>query len=294
MAHLPVLLAEVVAGLALRPGMLIVDCTCGGGGHSAAIARQIGAQGRLLALDRDPLVSEYARAVLAEHPNIELCPQNFCHLPEVLAARQIPAVDGILIDLGVSSFQIDDPGRGFSWQKDCPLDMRMDTRREQTAADLLAAAAESELADLIYKYGEERHSRRIARLICLARKETKLTASGQLKTIVWRAAGGSYAAKTASVARVFQALRIAVNDELNVLEKSLAKLVSCLKPGGRIAVISFHSLEDRIVKNTFRELQKQNSLTLLSKKPLTAGTAELKNNPRARSAKLRIGAKNAG
>lgn len=292
MTHLAVLPAEVIAGLALQPGMTIVDCTLGGGGHSAAIAQCIGEQGRIIALDQDPLVCEYAKTVLTQYPQIELAQQNFCHLPKVLAEKKISAVDGILLDLGVSSFQIDDPQRGFSWQKDCPLDMRMNRQNQLTAAELLNNTPESELADIIYKYGEERYSRRIARSICLAREKNKLTASGQLRDIVWRAAQGNYAAKTASLARVFQALRIAVNDELNILEKNLSNIISFLKPGGRIAVISFHSLEDRIVKNIFRELQKQNILTLVNKKPITAEAQELKNNPRARSAKLRVGEKN--
>ena len=290
MGHIPVLLTEVADGLNLRNGAIIVDCTFGGGGHSTAIAQAIGTQGRIIALDQDPAVREYAAPVLNTYPYIELVQKNFSELTEVLKERGISAVDGMVFDLGISSFQIDEPERGFSWQQDCPLDMRMNTNKALTAADIVNQSRESDLADTIYRYGEERYSRRIAKNICLTRQKDRITTSGQLKTIILRSVTGSYAAKNASISRVFQALRIAVNDELGILENSLRGAVALLKPGGRLAVISFHSLEDRIVKNTFRALK--SCLTSLTKKPLTAGAAELKNNPRARSAKLRIGEKN--
>lgn len=289
MGHIPVMLTEVLSGLAPRRGDTIVDCTFGGGGHSSAIAECIGAEGRIIAFDQDPKVREYAAPVLEKYPNIELVQKNFCNLTAVLNERGISNIDGIVFDLGISSFQIDRPERGFSWQQDCALDMRMNPDNSITAAQIVNTYGEKELADLIYNYGEERHSRRIARQICLTRNKHPINTSTELKNIISRSVSGSYSARNASISRVFQALRIAVNDELGILENSLRGAVEMLKSGGRLAVISFHSLEDRIVKNTFRDLKSE--LTILTKKPLTAGAEELKNNPRARSAKLRIGEK---
>ncbi|MDR1997574.1 MAG: 16S rRNA (cytosine(1402)-N(4))-methyltransferase RsmH [Candidatus Margulisbacteria bacterium] len=294
MEHIPVLLTEVLAGLNLRSGLTVVDCTLGGGGHAAAIARSVGARGRVIAFDQDPCAREYARQALTQNTNIELIQENFCSLAGALAARQINSADGFLFDLGVSSFQLDDPARGFSWRQDCALDMRMDPANPLTAAEIVNQYSQTALADIIYQYGEERQARRVARNICLARAKTQITSSGQLKAIILRSVSGSYAARTAAISRVFQALRIAVNQELAILDAALSAAAGLLRPGGRIAVISFHSLEDRIVKNTFRRLKTQGVLELVAKKPLTAGAAERENNPRARSAKLRLGAKNAG
>ena len=293
MSHIPVLPAETIEALNLRPGLVIADCTLGGGGHAASIAERIGASGQIYAFDRDPRAREYAAAAL-QSANIELIPRNFCELTAELRKRGVTELDGALFDLGVSSFQLDDPERGFSFQTDCPLDMRMDPAQPLTAARVVNQYRETELADIIYRYGEEHRARRIARQICACRTKHPLQTSGQLKTIILRAAPGSYASRTTTLARVFQALRIEVNTELDILAGALRDAATLLKPGGRLAVIAFHSLEDRIVKNTMRELAQANLLTLVNKKPLTAGAAELQNNPRARSAKLRIGQKNGG
>ncbi|MDR2428480.1 MAG: 16S rRNA (cytosine(1402)-N(4))-methyltransferase RsmH [Candidatus Margulisbacteria bacterium] len=284
MSHTPVLLQETLTGLNLRAGQTIVDCTFGGGGHAAAIAGQVR---QVFAFDQDHHVSNYAADILAANPNIKLIPANFSQLAKYIAAP----VDGFVFDLGVSSFQLDLPERGFSWRQDCPLDMRMDTRQTLTAEKIVNQYAEKELADLIYNYGEEKHSRRIAKNILAARQKKPLTTSGQLKAIILRGVSGSYLARNAALARVFQALRIAVNDELNILAGALTSAAGLLKSGGRLAVISFHSLEDRSVKNVFKDLQKKGIFTILTKKPLRPGAAELQNNPRARSAKLRLGEK---
>ncbi|GBR72605.1 16S rRNA (cytosine(1402)-N(4))-methyltransferase [Candidatus Termititenax aidoneus] len=284
MSHTPVLLQEILAGLNLRSGQTIVDCTFGGGGHAAALARQVR---QVLAFDRDPNAPNYAADILAANPNIKLVPDNFSRLAEYIIAP----VDGFVFDLGVSSFHLDLPERGFSWRQDCALDMRMDTRQALTAEKIVNQYAEKELADIIYNYGEEKYSRRIAKNILAARQKNKITTSAQLKEIILRSVSGNYTAKNISLARVFQALRIAVNDELNILAGALTQAADLLKTGGRLAVISFHSLEDRIVKNVFRDLQQKNILTLLAKKPLRPSAVEIQNNPRARSAKLRLGEK---
>ncbi|MDR1324094.1 MAG: 16S rRNA (cytosine(1402)-N(4))-methyltransferase RsmH [Candidatus Margulisbacteria bacterium] len=284
MNHTPVLPQEILSGLNLRAGQTIVDCTFGGGGHAAAIAKQVR---QVLAFDQDPNAPNYAADILTANSNIKLIPDNFSRLAEYITAP----VDGFVFDLGVSSFQLDLPERGFSWRQDCALDMRMDTRQDLTAEKIVNQYAEKELAAIIYNYGEEKYSRRIAKNILAARQKNKITTSAQLKEIILRSVFGNYTAKNASLARVFQALRIAVNDELNILAGALIQAVDLLKTGGRLAVISFHSLEDRIVKNVFRDLQQKNILTLPIKKPLRPGLAEIQNNPRARSAKLRLGEK---
>lgn len=284
MSHTPVLLQEILTGLNLRAEQTIVDCTFGGGGHAAAIAGQVH---QVFAFDQDPHVPNYAADILAANPNIKLISSNFSQLAKYITAP----VDGFVFDLGVSSFQLDRAERGFSWRQDCALDMRMDPRRPLTAEKIVNQYAEKELADLIYNYGEEKYSRRIARNILAARQKKPFTTSGQLKEIVWRSISGSYTAKTAALARVFQALRIAVNDELNILAGALAGAADLLKTGGRLAVISFHSLEDRIVKTVFKDLQKKGIFTILTKKPLRPSAVETQNNPRSRSAKLRLGEK---
>ncbi|MDR1453073.1 MAG: 16S rRNA (cytosine(1402)-N(4))-methyltransferase RsmH [Candidatus Margulisbacteria bacterium] len=284
MSHTPVLLQEILTGLNLQAGQTIVDCTFGGGGHAAAIARQVR---QVLAFDQDPNVPNYAADILAANPNIKLISGNFSRLATDLTTP----VDGCVFDLGVSSFQLDRPERGFSWRQDCALDMRMDTRQALTAEEIVNHYPEKELADLIYNYGEEKHSRRIAKNILAARQKKRITTSAQLKALILRGVFGSYTAKNAALARVFQALRIAVNGELDILAGALTSAADLLKTGGRLAVISFHSLEDRIVKTVFKDLQKKNTFTILTKKPLRPGAAERQDNPRARSAKLRLGEK---
>jgi len=278
--HVPVLLEEVVAGLAVRPGALFVDGTYGAGGHSRALAA-LGA--RVLAFDRDPA----ARVEPEFAGSIELVHRNFDELASVLDERGLEGVDGVLFDLGVSSMQLDRPERGFSFQTDGPLDMRMNSGTGQSAADLIASSEESELADIIYRYGEERASRRIARAIVAARDAGR--APERTLDLARLVSGAVHVRgrreRIHPATRTFQALRIAVNDELGALERGLEAAIERTVPGGRIAVITFHSLEDRIVKQTFRA---DSRLVVLTKKPIVAGDSERDDNARSRSAKLRL------
>lgn len=297
--HVPVLFSETLTALHLTAGATVVDATFGGGGHSTAIAEQIGPTGHLYAFDQDPHVATYAKAVLAAWPMITLIQENFRQMREALATRGITAVDAILFDLGVSSFQLDDPARGFSWKLDAPLDMRMNPTSGKTAADLLASLPEDELTRIITEYGEERTARFIAAAITQERRLRPIVSSVQLKDLVHHTVRGSYDYRTSAVSRVFQALRIAVNEELSLLPQALFDAVTLLKPGGRIAVITFHSLEDRIVKYVFRLLAGKHPavyglperimLQLVSGKAIQPIYAEVQRNPRARSAKLRVG-----
>jgi len=283
--HLPVLPQEVIHFLAPKPGQTIVDATVGGGGHAQLLSRQVAPSGRIIGLDRDAAMLQLARPGLQDLP-VTLIQRNFDELPALLAELKIPKVDGILADLGVCSDQLDDPGRGLSFQKDGPLDMRLDAEGGETAGDLLRRLPERELADILWKYGEERFSRRIAKKVVEGRKTHPLETTGQLADLVRRCVprerGRRHAFDPAT--RTFQALRIAVNDELGALERFLANLPECLKAGGRVVVISFHSLEDRLVKQAFRN---KDRFVLLTRKPIVAGAEEIRNNPRARSAKLR-------
>ena len=291
-SHIPVLLEEVLRWLVQRPGGRYLDCTVGLGGHADALLERAGPDAGLVGLDRDEealAVSRErlhrwgARACLAHAHYRELANQA-----EILGEGRF---DGILFDLGVSSMQLDDARRGFSFQVDGPLDMRMDQTQSQTAADLVNQLPEEQLADVIYRYGEERYSRRIARAIARERKVHPLLTTSQLAEVVRRAVPRAYRhGRLHCATRTFQALRIAVNRELDDLAESLRRAAERLAPGGRLCVISFHSLEDRIVKQTFRELAAGPAprLSILTKKPVTATEAECAVNPRARSAKLRV------
>ena len=283
--HLPVLPHEVVHFLSQQPGNIIVDATVGGGGHALLLAERVAPSGRVIGLDRDSAMLELARRRLHSLP-VTLIQRNFNDLPALLNEVDIPKVDGIVADLGVCSDQLDDPKRGLSFQKDGPLDMRLDPGIGESAADLLRWLPERDLADVFWKYGEERFSRRLARKIVEVRKKTPLETTGQLADLVRRCVPREWGRRHAidPATRAFQALRIAVNDELACLERFLAHLPRCLKPGGRVVVISFHSLEDRLVKQAFRN---KDQFVLLTRKPVTAGAEEIRNNPRARSAKLR-------
>ncbi len=286
-AHAPVLLAETVALLDPSRGGIFVDCTIGLGGHAAALL-DAGA-GRVIGLDRDPRALELARERLSPWGDrVELVHADYRDLAAVLADRGIAAIDGALADLGVSSMQLDEAARGFSFRSDGPLDMRMDTTRGETAAGMLAAVDEHELADVIYRFGEERKSRRVARAIVEARDEAPIETTARLASIVRRAAGGGTYQRLDPATRTFQALRIWVNRELDGLDTFVVDAVRALTVGGRLVVIAFHSLEDRIVKHTLRLLERGEGLVrVLTKKPVTAAEAELAGNPRARSAKLR-------
>jgi len=281
--HVPVLLDEVVHWLTPERGGVFVDCTVGLAGH-ALVLLQHGVQ-RLVGIDRDPAALALAREALQEFGDrVELVHADYRELAHILDACGLTKVDGILADLGVSSLQLDAEGRGFSFRRDEPLDMRMDTSRGQTCADMLATVDETELADVIYQFGEERNSRRIARALVRAREERPLERTGQVANIVRRASRTKGYWRIDPATRTFQALRIWVNRELDGLDAFLETAAGRLAPGGRLVVITFHSLEDRVVKHTFRKLE---TVRVLTRRPIVAGDEEVARNPRARSAKLR-------
>ena len=285
--HEPVLTAETIALLAPSRGGLYVDCTVGLGGH-ARVLLEAGAS-KVLGLDRDPEALRIAGARLeAFGDRVELVHADYRDLGRVLDDRGVAGVDGALADLGVSSMQLDADGRGFSFRRDEPLDMRMDQSQGPTAADLLAAVDEKALADVIFQHGEERFSRRIARVIVEARRAGPITTTGQLAQLVRRAVPKRGYQRIDPATRTFQAIRIWVNRELEQLETFLAEACARLLAGARLAVITFHSLEDRIVKHAFRALAQGGvALRILTKRPIVPGDTELDRNPRARSAKLR-------
>ena len=303
--HQPVLAEEVRRLLAVRPGETVVDCTFGAGGHAKLLAADLNGRGRYIAIDRDPSVRPYFESFKRRFGGLQtrLLRGEFSLVLEQLATNGVEA-DAILLDLGISSMQLDHPDRGFSYATDVPLDMRMDRSAELTAADLINDATERDLADIFKRYGEERYARQIARMIVRRRP---LTTSFELVDVVKAAIpaparfGDGHPAK-----RVFQALRIAVNDELGALERALPAALEALRPGGRLAVISFHSLEDRIVKTFMRDGErgctcppdfpicvcgKEPLLRAVSRRPLRPSEDELAQNPRATSAKLRVAVK---
>lgn len=306
-SHVPVLLHETIEILNIRPDGVYVDCTLGGGGHSEAILKRL-ENGFLLGIDQDQDALQAASQRLqAFGSKFKAIHANFRELKKALNNVGICQVDGVLFDLGVSSYQLDQGERGFSYMQDAPLDMRMDRTRSLTAKELVNNLPEEELARILWEYGEERWSKRIARFIVERRKDGPIETTGQLVEII-KAAIPSGARRTGHhpAKRTFQALRIAVNDELGALTQGLLDAVDVLKKDGRIAVITFHSLEDRIVKDTFRTLAKgcqcppdfpvcacgqKPKVEILTKKPIVASLQELEENPRARSAKLRAAIK---
>ena len=291
--HVPVLLDEVMEYLNVRQGGVVADATLGLAGHSSEIARRLGPKGTLIAFDRDPEAMKLATARLdelreelgSEMPTVKLVPKAFSE-----AANEIEpgSLNGLLADIGVSSLQLDEAHRGFSFRSDGPLDMRMDTRTGETAEQVVNQEDENELADLIYEFGEERRSRRIARAIVRARP---ITTTAELARVISAAAPSMKGDKIHPATRTFQALRIRVNDELGEIRTLLESAPSLLKPGGRLVAISFHSLEDRIVKDAFREAGRNKVFEVLTKKPVIAGEEEERRNPRSRSAKLRAAMK---
>ncbi|HYT76229.1 MAG TPA: 16S rRNA (cytosine(1402)-N(4))-methyltransferase RsmH [Vicinamibacterales bacterium] len=287
LAHEPVMVPEVVALLAPSRGGLFVDCTVGLGGHARALL-EAGA-GRILGLDRDPLALAAAGAALADfRDRVELVHADYRDLDHILDQRGIAGVAGALADLGVSSMQLDAEGRGFSFRRDEPLDMRMDQSRGPSAADLLRETGEEEIANAIFQFGEERYSRRVARAIAAARRQAPLETTGQLAAVVRRAIPYRGHQRIDPATRTFQALRIWVNRELDGLDGFLERAAARLLATARLAVITFHSLEDRIVKHTFRALEQgSDGLRILTKRPLVPADEETARNPRARSAKLR-------
>ena len=284
--HTPVLSAEVMSLLDIRPGMKVVDGTLGGGGHTRLFAEAVGPEGLVIAIDRDPAAIERGAGELAGLP-VRFAQANYRDLPEVLDALSIDRVDRVLLDVGLSSDQLADGTRGFSFESDGPLDLRFDPTEGEPAWRLVNRMRPETLADLIYEFGEERFSRRIARRIAMAREKEPIRSAREFARIVTSAIPRQYPPPRIHPAtRTFQALRIAVNEELKSLRIALERIPTRLTTGGRLAVISFHSLEDRLAKEAFRNRQAWEPLT---RGPITAGDAEVDRNPRSRSAKLRVG-----
>ena len=303
--HIPVLLNESLDGLALRPDGVYVDCTAGGGGHSSAIAERLkamGGTGRLISLDRDPDAVAAATERLRGYDNAKVIHRNYSELRSVLDELGIEALDGVLMDLGVSSYQLDEGSRGFSYHSEAPLDMRM-SREGTSAADIVNTFSEQQLADIIFEYGEEKFSRRIAAGIVKARSEAPVETTLQLADIIRECVPQKARREKNPCKKTFQALRIAVNCEFDHLSKGLDEAFFSLKPGGRLAVITFHSLEDRLVKQRFAGwcrgcicppdfpqcvCGRKPEGALVNRKPIEAAPEELDNNNRSRSAKLRV------
>ena len=302
--HVSVLLQECLDGLNIRPDGIYVDGTLGGAGHSKCVAQRL-TTGRLIGIDRDPVALQAAGTRLADFgERVTLVHSNFCEIAAVLESLKISGVDGILLDLGVSSPQLDDGERGFSYMADAPLDMRMNSEDVLTAATVVNTWSYEELRRILYVYGEERYAPQIAAGICRRREETPIETTLELVDVIRSAMPpAALREKQHPAKRSFQAIRIAVNDELGSVEKVMRDAWDCLNPGGRMAVITFHSLEDRIVKNAMMEASKgctcppsfpvcvcgkQPKVKLVTRKPIVPGREELDRNPRARSAKLRV------
>ena len=302
--HVSVLLDECIENLAIRPDGIYVDGTLGGAGHSSQIAKRL-TTGRLIGIDRDQVALKAAGERLAPYQNnVTLVHSNFCHMKQVLADLEIPGVDGILMDLGVSSPQLDDAQRGFSYMADAPLDMRMNNQDALTAEDVVNTWSQEELKRILYTYGEERYAPQIAAAICRVRQERPIRTTLELVDVIRSAMPASaLREKQHPAKRSFQAIRIAVNDELGSVERVMRDAIDLLNPGGRLAIITFHSLEDRIVKNAMAEAAKgctcppnfpvcvcgkKPLVKLISRKPIVASDEELDVNPRSRSAKLRV------
>lgn len=304
LSHKPVLLEECLEALAIRPEGTYLDGTLGRAGHSLEIVKRL-TTGRLIGIDQDAAAIEAAQVRLADYMDkVTLVRSNFSHLGEILQELQVDGVDGMLFDLGVSSPQLDDPARGFSYMHDAPLDMRMDERAPLSARDVVNDWSQEELRRILYEYGEERYAPAIARAICRRREERPVETTFELVDIIKSAMpAAALREKQHPAKRSFQAIRIAVNGELDVLPPMLEAAADGLRPGGRLAVISFHSLEDRIVKKTMQELARgcicppefpvcvcgrKPKVKLITRKPIVSQEAELEDNPRARSAKLRV------
>lgn len=291
--HIPVLLNETIRALDLQSNDDVVDCTVGAGGHAAAILKRTAPSGRLLGFDLDEAALESARSALTPFGSrVVLVRGNYKEVGRVLPTQGFGPVQAALLDLGYSSIEIDDATRGFSFRFDGPLDMRFDRRQETTAATVVNGWTEDELTSCLIKYGEERYARRIAQAIVAARRRSHIIGTSELAEIIAAAVPGSYRRGPIHPAtRSFQALRIAVNDELENVASALPELLDALAVGGRLAVISFHSLEDRLVKRFFRDGAKSGRLAELTRRPIVATAEEIAHNPRARSAKLRVARK---
>ncbi|RJP24815.1 MAG: 16S rRNA (cytosine(1402)-N(4))-methyltransferase RsmH [Candidatus Abyssobacteria bacterium SURF_5] len=304
--HVPVLAESAVSLLACSPGKIIVDATVGGGGHAQLILDRLGGEGMLVGLDRDAAALEIARRRLGPRPNVILVHENFSHLAQVLDDLNLPAMDALLLDLGLSSFQVDDPERGFSFKKEGPLDMRMDSRQKISAWHIVNTYSEQQIADILHRFGEEPNARNIAKAMVRERVHTPIQTTTRLAKIIQDAVRWRRPSRIDPATRSFQALRIAVNSELEHLQAGLNAGIGRLKAGGRISVISFHSLEDRIVKRTFRRFArgcicppdlpqcvcgKKPTLKILTPKPVEPSPEEVSANPRSRSARLRAAEK---
>ncbi|KKR81419.1 MAG: Ribosomal RNA small subunit methyltransferase H [Candidatus Daviesbacteria bacterium GW2011_GWA1_41_61] len=299
--HIPVMLKETLQFLQVKPKAWYIDANLGGGGHTEGIIK---ARSKVLGIDLDPeairevaknhhlevkLINDHLQAISAD---LILYQSNFAHMGEVVKKLQLDKILGVLFDLGVSSHQLEKPQRGFSFNLEAPLDMRMDPQHMTvTAADLINALHENELTQLIQKYGEERYAKRIAKKIVEERKKQRIATTNHLAQIITSVRPKSKADRTHPATRTFQALRIAVNDELHSLKEALPQVLEVLSPGGRLVVISFHSLEDRIVKNFFKDENKKGSIKIITQKPLIPSEEEVKTNPRSRSGKLRVAEK---
>ncbi len=290
--HTPVMFNEVIDYLALSPGKIIVDATVGTGGHSRGILERITPGGRLIGIDRDEESLSVAREGLSNWGDAcSLVYGNFCDIDKILYTLEIDRVDGILFDLGVSSFQLDDANRGFSFQREGPLDMRLDRKSYISAYDLVNNLNEEEISSMLWNFGEERWHNRIARFLVEERERSPIATTSQLANIVARAIPYRYRHRHYRIhpaTRTFQAVRIAVNRELEILERTIEKSIALLNNQARICLISFHSLEDRIVKFTFRKSAQAGGISIITPKPLTPQFAEVKVNPPSRSAKLRV------
>lgn len=300
-SHISVLLTESIEALAIKPDGIYVDGTAGGAGHSTQIAKRL-TTGRLIAIDKDPDAVQIATERLSPYPCAQVVRADFSEVKGVLSNLDIEQIDGMLLDLGVSSYQLDTPDRGFSYRQDGPLDMRM-SAQGPSAEELINTASEQELAKILWEYGEERYSRRIAQAIVAARLQRPITTTFELVDVIKSALPAAAMRDAHPARRTFQALRIAVNGELEILDGALTDAFNLLKPGGRLCVITFHSLEDRITKQNFASQCKGCTCPpefpvcvcgnvpkgrLVSKKPIEPSEEELKNNPRSRSAKLRV------
>lgn len=302
--HVPVLLKETIDGLDIKDGGTYVDCTLGGGGHSSEILKRIGADGRLVGIDQDREAIKASKEKFRQYSNVTYVHDNFYNIDNILDELDIESIDGVLMDLGVSSYQLDNAERGFSYMKDAPLDMRMDSDGSLTAYDVVNNYDMDAIARIIKDYGEDRFSRRIARYIVEARQKSPVETTFQLVDIIKDAVPMRFQKDGHPAKRTFQAIRIEVNSELKILDTAVENSVKRLKIGGRIAVITFHSLEDRKIKTKFRQLEnpctcppdfpvcvcgKVPILKIINKKPILPGEDEMAVNSRSRSAKLRVG-----
>ena len=303
-SHVPIMLSEVLEGLAIKPDGIYVDGTLGGAGHSSEIVKRLGGKGKLIGIDQDQDAIEAASKRLEPYKNVEIVHSNYLNIKSILSGLGIDSVDGILLDLGVSSYQFDNKDRGFSYREDAKLDMRMDTSQEYTAQDIVNDYSEEDLRRILKVYGEEKFAGRIAENIVKARTDKRIETTFELNEIIKSSIPAAVRRQGKNPCKkTYQAIRIELNKELSVLEDSLDEMIELLAPGGRLCIITFHSLEDRIVKNAFRTAErpctcppefpvcvcgKKSKGKVITRKPIVAGEDELEMNPRSSSAKLRI------